>query len=369
MAKNVIVVSGSISKWNVSRDYVDYYLRQAGSGPVTVQIHSLGGDVDEAIAISNLFAEHGNVTAEFVGFNASAATFMAYGAKEILIHEDTFMLVHNCSISVDIYGMLQADKIEEKIAELKKAKKQAEAINLVIAKKYFDRCGQKKELKDVFQLMNESRWMPADEIIEWNFADKVLPGINKPGTVSNQVSNDLQAHGFKLPENLVITPQNDKSILDKMEDLFSKMLKPYLHTDNSLSNNNINTEPKMNKEFIAVCTLLAVEALAENDGKITLTVDQLKTINAKIDSLGADLNKALNDVKTASDTATADMALLDAISPKVAEVDGMAAKCSVIKKVIDSIPNSTETHKPANDGSVDFSDIATDEINSYGIND
>lgn len=44
------------------------------------------------VAMSALMAEHGNVTVEFISFNASAATVLAFGAKSIEMHEDGMWL-------------------------------------------------------------------------------------------------------------------------------------------------------------------------------------------------------------------------------------------------------------------------------------
>ena len=131
MNETVITLFGSIDRYWYNKNYLKYFLDKAKGQPVRLKVSSPGGDVAEAVAMSSLMSEHGNVTVEFISFNASAATILAFGAKSIEMHEDGMWLAHKCSLGIDIWGHLNADQIEDVIKELQNKKKSAEAIDLM----------------------------------------------------------------------------------------------------------------------------------------------------------------------------------------------------------------------------------------------
>ena len=88
MNETVITLFGTIDRYWYNKNYLKYFLDKAKGQPVRLKVSSYGGDVAEAVAMSALMAEHGNVTVEFISFNASAATVLAFGAKSIEMHED-----------------------------------------------------------------------------------------------------------------------------------------------------------------------------------------------------------------------------------------------------------------------------------------
>ena len=350
MNEFIINILGTIATWNYSKSYIKYFLDQAKNKPVRVKVTSYGGDVNEAIAISNLFAEHGDVTVEFIGFNASAATWMAFGAKNIEVHEDTFMLVHNCSMAVEIYGSLTSEQLDEKIKELQNAKNAAESINVMIAKKYYDRCQKKgKTMKNVIDLMAEAKWINADEVLEWGFADRILPGINKKSPLTNEFKNELEARGLPLP-----AISEKETFLDTVKGWFND-LKSELksnHTDN-----NVNVETKMNETYKSVNEILNVSGVEEKEGKVSLTLDQMKLINDALKNAKDAKTKAENDLKTATDS-------LDALSDEVKNAADVTAKVAVIKNIMDKVPD-TKVHTGQHSVE-DFADVAKDPINRYG---
>lgn len=365
MEEFIFTIPGRIDQYWYNKGYVKYFLDKAQGKPVRLKVTSYGGDVGEAVAISNLLAEHGNVTVEFIGFNASAATWMAFGAKSVEAHEDAMWLAHKCAVGIDIYGALNADQLEAKIKELENAKKSNEAIDLMIAKKYADRC--KKKVKDVMDLMAQSRWMPASEALQWGFVDKVLPGINKKPVISDEIFNSFEAMGLPVPE----LPKNDDkgSLAQQIIDGVKNLINP--SKDNHSTTNNIN--PIMRTDFVSVSQVLNCQGLEEKDGKVTLTVDQVKALNDALvaansakEKAEGDLTAAKNDKKTAEDNLTAAINAIDGLSPEVKNAADVPAKVQVIKNVLDKVPGMLPA-TPANqrEGTVDFSQVSVDPINNF----
>lgn len=333
-----------------------------------MKVSSPGGDVAEAVAMSSLMSEHGNVTVEFISFNASAATILAFGAKSIEMHEDGMWLAHKCSLGIDIWGHLNADQIENAIKELQNKKKSAEAIDLMIAQKYINRSG--KTLKEIITLMEEERWMPATEAKEWGFIDKVIPGTHKKPQVTNEITDCFTALGLPLP---VIASEEKPESGDK--NLVSQIIngiKGVLSTGNKTDISNSNTVISMRKEFTFINQILNCEGVEEKDGKILLTVENLKAINDAIKIANDAKTKAEHDFETANtakETAENSLAAvvndLDSLSDSVKNAADNKAKVQVIRNIVGKIPGTgTASHQEANEDNK-FADIATDPINSF----
>lgn len=354
MEEFVFSLNGRIDPYYLNRNYTRYFLDKAGDKPVRIKVSSYGGDVSEAVAISNLLAEHGNVTIEFIGFNASCATWLVFGAKTIEAHEDCMFLAHKSSIGVDIYGALNADDLANKIKELENSKKSAEAIDLMIASKYVDKTG--KALKDIINLMQESRWMNASEAKQWGFVDTIIPGINKSIKLTNEMVMNFEALGIPVPE--LHNDTDEDGIVNRILNGVRSIVGP--------KKNQNNTESIMRKEFVAVNELLKCEGFAENQGKVTLTVEQLQAINQAIDQARTDKEKANNDLTDEKKKLTDAITELDNLSDDIKGVEGVDKKIGVIKNLLEKVPGVKIISPTAsNDGKRDFSDVAHDPINSF----
>ena len=372
MNETVITLFGAIDRFWYNKNYLKYFLDKAKDQPVRLKISSPGGDVAEAIAMSSLMAEHGNVTVEFISFNASAATILAFGGKSIEMHEDGMWLAHKCSLGVDIWGQLNADQLEDTIKELQNKKKSAEAIDLMIAQKYINRSG--KSLKDVITLMEEERWMPAAEVKEWGFIDRIIPGVHKKPQVTNEITDCFTAIGLPLPvlnasESETQPKGNDRNLVSQIIDGI-KSLFPANNTSEDISNSN--TVISMRKEFTFINQILNCEGIEEKDGKISLTVEDLQAINNAIKVSNEAKTKAESDLtaantarQTAENNLTAVVNDLDSLSDSVKNAADNKTKVQVIRNIVAKIPGTaTASHQESNEDSK-FADIATDPINSY----
>lgn len=358
MNEVVYEVNGQIDQYGYQRVNIKYFLNKNKGNAVRIKINSYGGSVNEAIAISKLFEAHGNVTVEFIGFCASAATWMVFGAKSREMHEDSLWLCHKCSIPVSLYGNMNTEQLEAAIQDLENKKKNEEAINLIIAKKYADMCAPKgKTLQDVFDLLKQERWLHAADVLEWGFIDKVIPGINK---VTNDYRNLMIENCLELgfPVPVFNGPAEDEK---PEEDLVSRIVNgvkslfvPAKKTED-IHSNNLNNDSIMNKTFVAVNTLLGVEGFNEKEGKVELGIDQLKTICNALEKAAAD-KKAVEDAET----------LLDGMSDSIKAIEGLANKVNAVKAVVSMVPSGTPAATQVPPKSVaDFSEDKKDPVNHY----
>jgi ATP-dependent protease ClpP protease subunit len=366
----IITLEGTVDGWGYMRSTLGYYLQECKKKNIRVRINSYGGDINEGMAIARMLEDYeGEVTVEFAGFNASAATWMAFGADSIEIRQDSLWLCHKSSVGVDIYANLNADQLKDTINKLKNDKKTAEALDLIIAQKYLEKCGtKKKNLKDVLDLMDEEKWMTADEVVAWGFADKLIPGINKitneDRAIVLQNCHDLHIPAPSFddvnPEKKPTPQASDEKEVSSLIQRIVSLFHTHADAENPKpSNEEVSPSNKivMKEKFVQVCALLAMDAIEVVDGKVTVSVAQLQQIE---DSL-AQADAARKEVKKATDA-------LDAISDNVKNTEGLANKVQVCKAVLDLIPSGmpvAATAPASEQKKDDRSDVAKDTINNF----
>lgn len=137
-------------------------LRSMGSGPVTVNVNSPGGDVFEGLAIYNLLREHdGEVTVKVLGLAASAASFIAMAGDKVQIARAGFLMIHNSWV---IASGNRNDMRE--VADW------LEPFDAAMADIYATRTGL--DAKAVAKLMDAESWIGGAAAVEQGFADELL---------------------------------------------------------------------------------------------------------------------------------------------------------------------------------------------------
>lgn len=356
MKEIVFEINGAIDHYGWQRYMLKSFLAKNAGTPVRIIINSFGGAVNEAVIMAQLLQDHGNATVEFRGMCASAATFLALGAKKREMQENGLWLAHKSSIPINVYGRMNADQIEKAISDLKKEKKNQDAFDLVIAKMYLQACENKgKTLEDVFKLMEEARWLLASEVLEWGFIDNIIPA--KPLSAEVQAMHVEACAEFNLPTPAFTAETKHEDNVSLADSIVAKIKNLFAPKVEDNANNNPNISNDMDKSTIkTVLALLAVEALATNAaGKVELSVEQL----AKIEDALAEGQRNKTELDAAA-------SVLDSLSDSVKNITGVSNKANAIKAVIDRIPTGVPaaavvpTTTP-----VDYSTDAVDPINQF----
>lgn len=334
MSKNVIQLVGDISSWGISRNYAKYLLDQTNAGPLTVEISSLGGDVNQALQIKKLFADRGDVTIDYFGFCASASTLLGHGTAKTRIYEDAMYLVHKPLVWVDEWGSMNEDDIEGAISRMQAAKKDAETATLLIAQSYVKNRGI--EMSKVMGLLEEARWLSAQEAVDFGLVDEVIPAVaaKKP-----QLTN--QIHAMIASKDLPAMPVNSTEN-DRDENLVQRIV-------NALKPKNTKT-PEMKKDFTFVNQVLGVEGVEVKNDIVTITVANLAQLDARIkadsDSI-ANLTKERDTVKTNLDNFTNQIDEIDATVKAAATPE---AKVTAITAKLASRPAAPAANTQGNAG-------------------
>ena len=286
-----INIDDYIGRWGYSKQYIRNELAKLKGKPVNVRISSLGGSVEHGLDIRQQFVDHGEVTAYLYGLVASSATIAALGAKKVCISKYCMFLVHKVSNWVDAWGQMNADQIQELIDDLKENKLQNDKFDLVLAQLYANKCG--KQIDDILDTLKAGRWLTAQEALDYGFVDEIIEDAKDDKINLASFSDKLNVLG--LPALPQIEQKENKEqnwfqrIMEKL-DAFSPAVKT--------ENNNHLINLIMKKDYQKVNVILNVEGLEfDKDGKVTLTEDQVKVLNEKLDALEKDASDKQTQVE------------------------------------------------------------------------
>ena len=315
MKKYDLYLTGTVG-WSITADFVKYMLDKKQGKPVDVAICSLGGYVDTGLQIYELFKNHGDVNVDFIGMSASAATFMAMGAKNIRMAKNALILIHNSMTWVDEWGSRNKEQIDATIDRLKFQRDQLSTIDDVLAQIYADRNG--KSVEDVKAKMKVAAWIKAADAKDFGIIDEIIEAEKVEDKASNIITDSvINEMGLPaLPEgfNTETGEQNPAGILQKAMELL-KGLK------NSFADNSKN---KMITIFKAVMAVLAVkDGFQPNEkGEITLTQDQMQKIEDQLKTQDDACKKAKNLIDTLK---AENKQLKDDVDAKTQEINDLKA--------------------------------------------
>jgi len=353
MAKDKIIeITGGISEWNISKDYVKYMLDQVGAGPVIIQMSSLGGDMNQALQIKKFIADRGDVTIQYFGFNASSSTIIGHGAAKTQIYEDSMYLVHKPSVTVDpTWGSLNADQIQAAIDNLISKQRDAEASTLIVAQEYVMNRGM--EMSKVMELITAGNWITAKQAVEFGLVDEVIPATSKKSTISNEVMAMMTAGGYTVPVAVVEVIDETQ----KEENLIQKIIN-IISPKNSI---------KMHKDFSFLNQVLAVEGVEVAENKVTMTLEQLTSINNEfkakteaITTLTAEKETAVTAQATAETALVEATTKIDAIDVTVKAATTVEAKVAAITAKLAARPAVTAEKPQGKSGENDTPTDTTD---------
>jgi ATP-dependent protease ClpP protease subunit len=117
-ARAIVVLDGEIG-WDVMSSDFARDLSAITAPAIDLQINSPGGSVWDGYAIYNALQAHpATITAHIVGVAASAASFIAMAAGEIVAYRPSEMMIHDAAGYVDVWAMANPAALASIIAEL-----------------------------------------------------------------------------------------------------------------------------------------------------------------------------------------------------------------------------------------------------------
>lgn len=292
-----LVISGTIGSWwgSCSADYVRYVLNQNKGKEVHVGFCSLGGFVKDGLEINQAFKDHGNVHAHAFGMNASISTIAMLGCKTIDIVKGSFFLIHNVSVLIDKYEQNNKEQIDSYIAKLNAQRESLKTFDDVLASMYADKTG--KTIDECLAQMKKGNWLSAQQAKDFGLVDSIREDKETEKAAAehtnqfvNSYSNIFKDAGIPpLPSTLQedATPSISSVVDGNGNPTASFLEKTCEQLKNLFRNQHAPKQPhKMIKIFASVMALLAIDGFQTNDeGNITLTQEQLKSIDDRLKDL------------------------------------------------------------------------------------
>jgi ATP-dependent Clp endopeptidase proteolytic subunit ClpP len=169
-------------------------LHEIKASRITVSINTPGGDVFEGLSIYNALRSHGaHITTRVDGIAASIGSIIALAGDKVLMHEASFLMIHNAwgfviGSAKDMREMAETlDKVSESLRDI-----------------YVKRTG--KTASEVQKLMDDETWFTAQEAVDAKMADEILTG----GGVQARVEFDLSSYS-RVPAPLVASSSSESA--------------------------------------------------------------------------------------------------------------------------------------------------------------
>ena len=289
---------------------------------ITVKINSLGGDVNHALAIHDLLAEHpALVTTQINGLCASAATIVAMAGKERRMSKNALFLIHQCSAYV---GRANQEQLAQELETQK-------TVNGRMLDIYTATCnGKEAEISELLKANNGlGKWLTATEAKDFGFVTDIYNESRKTAcfTQSAFSDNGLPA----LPEAYadMVAAEDTRSPWQSLVDLLTKHF-----SGNDNPQNQTLTDMKKLFPLLAVALALQDTAAYDPEKGASLTDTQLKAIEGKLTELDTLLKERETLVKEKQ-------ALVDEKATLTAQLATLTADRDRLKGIVDAVPTET----------------------------
>ncbi len=289
---------------------------------ITVKINSLGGDVNHALAIHDLLAEHpALVTTQINGLCASAATIVAMAGKERRMSKNALFLIHQCSAYV---GRANQEQLAQELETQK-------TVNGRMLDIYTAACnGKEAEISELLKANNGlGKWLTATEAKDFGFVTDIYNESRKTAcfTQSAFSDNGLPA----LPEAYadMVAAEDTRSPWQSLVDLLTRHF-----SGNDNPQNQTLTDMKKLFPLLAVALALQDAAAYDPEKGQTLTDNQLKTLEDKLTELDNLLKEKETLVKEKQ-------ALVDEKATLTSQLNAMTQDRDRLKGIVDAVPAQT----------------------------
>lgn len=289
---------------------------------ITVKINSLGGDVNHALAIHDLLAEHpALVTTQINGLCASAATIVAMAGKERRMSKNALFLIHQCSAYV---GRANQEQLAQELETQK-------TVNGRMLDIYTAACnGKEAEISELLKANNGlGKWLTATEARDFGFVTDIYNESRKTAcfTQSAFSDNGLPA----LPEAYadMVAAEDTRSPWQSLVDLLTRHF-----SGNDNPQNQTLTDMKKLFPLLAVALALQDTAAYDPEKGASLSDTQLKAIEGKLTELDTLLKEREALVKEKQ-------ALVDEKATLTAQLATLTADRDRLKGIVDAVPAET----------------------------
>lgn len=160
-----ISIHDEIGAWGISaKDFLGQLKNIPAGRPLTLSLHSPGGEVFDGLAIYHALKARGNVNVRIEGLAASMASVIAMAGTRIEMPRNAYLMIHNPSG----FAMGESSDMRQLADLLDKLKG-----SLIAA--YRDRT--KKSDEDLTAMMDAETWLTGEEAVAQGFADALTDAV------------------------------------------------------------------------------------------------------------------------------------------------------------------------------------------------
>ncbi|MEC2131825.1 Clp protease ClpP [Brevibacillus centrosporus] len=360
----------------ISASKISKELDEARGDDVELYINSGGGSVFAGSEGYTILKEYpGKVTAKITGVAASAASFLAMSADEIMMSPTAQMMIHNAATWTD--GDKNTHSSNTNMLH---------GTDVAITNAYRLKTG--RSMDELLDLMNKTTWMNAQQAVELGFADGILfDEENSLVSVSNSISGEIPPQVVdKLRDVLIGSMIKGKMTTKTMAGSGSNAI-PFEGMDlsailqqggilNSLELDNIPTDQSNTKEEPEIMDFKELKEKHPNlvneimTQAITAERSRISALNELADAPGAApfIKDAIENGETAGDVA---MKIIKASAERVkqeGENRQTDAENSKVTEVVSQPPANQETNEAAEEAAAieNMVQYATELINKKG---
>lgn len=243
-----IMIYGVVDGSEISVKNIQEQLDSFNADQINIRINSVGGDVQEGIAIANLIKSYNIPTTAYIdSLCASIATVIALSADKVVMANNASFMIHMPVISMG------DDLVTSK--DLKSSVNALEAVTKAIKQTYLDK-GVKVSEQKLDELMEAETWMTAEEALDMGFVDEISKPTSTKAYATTKMLNMFKNVPTTIPTepdtNPVPAPKKEEKTLDElMKQLFStvdEIKKQYQSQENP--NQDPNEEPNQGQENV-----------------------------------------------------------------------------------------------------------------------
>jgi ATP-dependent protease ClpP protease subunit len=259
-------------------------LRSVNTPNITLNISSLGGDVNHALGIHDAIKMHpAKVTAKITGFTASSGTIVSMAADDVQMSDNSLFLVHN-AWTVSVGNQHDMREMAEDL----------ERVDNRIINIYEKKSG--KTTEEISDLMKEEKWISAEEAKEFGFIDTVFEPVAMAASIDKIINS----------KNL---PEVPKSILNKIENM------------------NYKEEFDAFKESVNNKIEAIVASVAgKTDANAEVTVLDNEEVTELVEGFENKVSEMVDSLQSANDSVEAKDAEIATLSAKVSELEATVAQ-------------------------------------------
>jgi len=200
----------------------DLYTNGKG-GPIKMRIDSPGGDVIAASVIRTIMSEYpGEITVQIDGMAASAAVMIAISGSKVQIMDTAYMMIHDPAVVVFLAAL--------DIETLKQLHDSLKTVKDGIVPAYVQKTGLSEN--QISNMMSRETWMSAREAVDFNFADEIITGGQKPkAAIQNFAYVNALTNYQNVPHELLnITSDDQPTAADVERASNIESLREYIKT-------------------------------------------------------------------------------------------------------------------------------------------